>query len=182
MPLALNRVIKLEDFQEQAIRQAIRDVFAEDAAVASDFPDGREHRKQWEVAMAVLALRDGAVLRQDAEVLGIGAGSEATLFWLTNHVARVWATDLYADPGLWIATAPPTMLTDPANAWNGRWNPRRLVIQHMDACELRYEDEMFDGIFSSGSIEHFGGLERIEIAMDEAFRVLKPGGTASFST
>ena len=52
----------------------------------------------------------------------------------------------------------------------------------MDACELWYEDETFDGIFSSGSIEHFGSLERIELAMDEAFRVLKPGGTASFST
>ena len=132
--------------------------------------------------MAMLALRDGGVLRPDAEVLGIGAGSEATLFWLTNHVRRVWATDLYAGPGKWIGTAPPTMLANPGDAWEGPWNPRRLVVQHMDACELWYEDETFDGIFSSGSIEHFGSLERIELAMDEAFRVLKPGGTASFST
>ena len=122
------------------------------------------------------------MLRPDAEVLGIGAGSEATLFWLTNHVRRVWATDLYAEPGKWIGTAPPTMLTNPGDAWEGPWNPRRLVVQHMDACELCYEDETFDGIFSSGSIEHFGSLERIGIAIDEAFRVLKPGGTASFST
>jgi SAM-dependent methyltransferase len=182
MPLALNRVVKLEDFREPVVREAIREVFAHETKRAPEYPDGEEHRKQWEVAMAVLALRDGEVLRGDAHVLGIGAGSEATLFWLTNHVHRVYATDLYADPGAWINAAPPTMLTDPGRAWNGGWNPRRLVIQHMDACELAYEDETFDGIFSSGSIEHFGGLERIGIAMDEAYRVLKPGGTASFST
>ena len=182
MAFALNRVVKLEDFEEPVVRDAIREIFAREAAMAPEFPTGQEHRKQWEVAMAVLALRDGGVLRPDAEVLGIGAGSEATLFWLTNYVRRVFATDLYADPGTWIGTAPPTMLTNPGSAWNGPWNPRRLVVQHMDACELAYEDETFDGIFSSGSIEHFGGLERIGIAMDEAFRVLKPGGTASFST
>ena len=182
MAFALSRVVKLEDFEEPVVRDAIREVFAREVARAPEFPDGQEHRKKWEVALAVLALRDGGVLRGDAEVLGIGAGSEATLFWLTNHVRRVWATDLYADPGKWIGTAPPTMLTNPGSAWDGPWNPRRLVIQHMDACDLSYEDETFDGVFSSGSIEHFGGLERIGIAMDEAFRVLKPGGTASFST
>jgi SAM-dependent methyltransferase len=182
MAFALSRVIELEDFDEPLVKHAIREVFAHEAARAPEFPAGKEHRKQWEVAMAVLSLRDGGALREDAEVLGIGAGSEATLFWLTNHVHRVWATDLYADPGKWIGTAPPTMLTNPGDAWVGPWNPRRLVVQHMDACELCYEDETFDGIFSSGSIEHFGSLDRIAIAMDEAFRVLKPGGTASFST
>ena len=182
MPFALNRVVNLEDFQEPVVRDAIREIYARESGESPEFPSGREHRKQWEVAMAALALEDGAVLRPDAEVLGIGAGSEATLFWLTNYVRRVWATDLYADPGEWVDTAPPTMLTNPGSAWDGPWNPRRLVVQHMDACELHYEDETFDGIFSSGSIEHFGSLERIGIAMDEAFRVLKRGGTASFST
>jgi SAM-dependent methyltransferase len=182
MTFTLSRVIRLEDFAEPVVRDAIREVFAGEAALAPEFPAGYEHRKQWEIVMAILALRDGGVLDTDAEVLGIGAGSEATLYWLTNHVQRVWATDLYAEPGKWQGTAPPTMLTDPGAAWDGPWNPRRLVVQHMDACELCYEDETFGGIFSSGSVEHFGSLERIGIAMDEAFRVLKPGGTASFST
>ena len=182
MPFALNRVVNLEDFQEPVVRDAIREIYARESGESQEFPSGREHRKHWEVAMAALALEDGAVLRPDAEVLGIGAGSEPTSFWLTNYVRRVWATDLYADPGVWVDTAPPTMLTNPGSAWDGPWNPRRLVVQHMDACELHYEDETFDGIFSSGSIEHFGSLERIGVAMDEAFRVLKRGGTASFST
>jgi SAM-dependent methyltransferase len=182
MTFALNRLVNLEDFDEPVVQNAIREVFADEVAKSPEFPTGREQRKQWEIAMAVLALREGGALRPDAEVLGIGAGSEATLFWLTNHVRRVWATDLYADPGIWTGTAPPTMLIDPGNAWNGPWNPRRLVVQHMDACDLAYEDETFDAIFSSGSIEHFGSIDRIGKAMDEAFRVLKPGGTASFST
>jgi SAM-dependent methyltransferase len=182
MSFGLNRVVNLEDFQEPVVRDAIREVYSRESEASPEFPNGREHRKHWEVAMAALALEEGAALRPDAEILGIGAGSEATLFWLTNYVRRVWATDLYAEPGAWVDAAPPAMLTNPGTAWDGPWNPRRLVVQHMDACELHYEDETFDGIFSSGSIEHFGSLERIGIAMDEAFRVLKRGGTASFST
>jgi SAM-dependent methyltransferase len=182
MAFPLCRVINLEDFQKPVVRDTIREIFTRDVSHVADFPDGRENRKQWEIAMAVLALGEGGALRPDAEVLGIGAGTEGTLFWLTNHVGRVWATDLYAAPGAWTATAVPTMLTDPGTAWPGPWNPRRLVVQHMDACNLAYEDETFDAIFSSGSIEHFGSIERVETAMDEAFRTLKPGGTASFST
>jgi SAM-dependent methyltransferase len=179
--VALNRVINLEDFGEPTVRDVIRDVFAIEVESAEDFPAGREHRKQWEVAMAVLALREGGALRPDAQVLGIGAGCEATLFWLTNHVGRVWATDLYASAG-WDADAPTTMLVDPGRHWEGVWNPRRLVVQHMDARALAYEDETFDAVFSSSSVEHFGSLEEISVAMGEAFRVLKPGGVASLST
>lgn len=182
MEFDVNRILKLEDFEQPDVRAAIRDILANEAATSPGFPTGREHRKQWEMAMAVLALDAGGALRPDAEVLGIGAGMEATLFWLTNRVRRVWATDLYAEPGRWNNTAPPTMLIDPGSAWDGAWNPRRLVVQHMDACDLAYEDASFDGIFSSSSIEHFGSVARINAALDEAFRVLKQGGIASFST
>ena len=52
------------------------------------------------------------------------------------------------------------------------FNRRRLVVQHMDALDLRYEDESFDGIFSCGSIEHFGSLENVAVAAGEMARVL----------
>jgi FkbM family methyltransferase len=182
MSYAVNRIINVEDFSEPLVRDTIREVFAAEAAADPTFPTGREHRKLWEVAMAVIALRQGGAIRPDAEILGIGAGTEATLFWLTNHVRRVWATDRYADAGIWDQTAQTNMFTDPGYAWNGPWNPRRLVVQHVDATNLTYEDETFDGIFSSGSIEHFGSLANIRTAMAEAYRVLKPGGTCSIST
>ena len=36
--------------------------------------------------MSVRALRDFGALRPDALMLGVGAGTEATVFYLTNHV------------------------------------------------------------------------------------------------
>jgi SAM-dependent methyltransferase len=52
----------------------------------------------------------------------------------------------------------------------------------MNALELRYEDESFDGIFSSGSIEHFGDLDNIHQSVVEMYRVLKPGGVVGLAT
>ena len=47
---------------------------------------------------------------------------------------------------------------------------------------LRFPDNRFDGIFSSGSIEHFGGLMDVAHSAYEMGRVLKPGGILSLST
>jgi SAM-dependent methyltransferase len=132
--------------------------------------------------MAIRALGDHGVLREDAEILGVGAGREWTAFLLTRHCRRVFATDLYLDPGTWSNTANVEMLTNPERLFSGEWNPERLVVQHMDALELRYPDGSFDGIFSSSSIEHFGDLSAVRRAAEEMCRVLRPGGICSIST
>lgn len=145
------------------------------------FPVGTEYRKHWEVAQAARTLAHTGTLRPDAEVLGVGAGSEPTLFWLTNHVRRVFATDLYLGDD-WAESANARMLADPGAAWDGEWNRRRLVVQHMDALELHYEDDSFDAVFSSSSIEHFGTHADVARSIREAHRVLKPGGVLTVST
>ena len=161
----------------------IRSVFAHELdRFGPEFPRGREYRKHWEVAMAVRALRDFGALHDRAEVLGVGAGNEPTLFWLTNHVRRVFATDLYLQGDGWSCSAHNSMLINPAPHWPAAWNPRRLVVQHMNALDLQYDDDSFDAIFSSSSIEHFGGPAEIRRAMAEMHRVLKPGGVLSVST
>ena len=132
--------------------------------------------------MAVRTLRDFGALRDDAEMLGVGAGNEPTVFWLTNWVGRVFATDLYLEPGVWREFANEGMLAEPGRYWPGRWNPRRLVVQHMDARDLHYEDDSFDAVFSSSSLEHFGTVEDVRYALTEVERVLKPGGIFSVST
>jgi SAM-dependent methyltransferase len=147
----------------------------------TDYPVGREYRKHWEVVQAVRSFAEGDVLRPDATVLGIAAGNEPTIFWLTNHVERVFATDLYLSPG-WEESASAEMLTKPGVGWRGVSNRRRLVVQHMDALDLAYENDVFDGIFSSSSIEHFGGVEEVSRSIEEAWRVLRPGGIFSVST
>jgi SAM-dependent methyltransferase len=143
---------------------------------------GREHRKQWEVAMAVRAFR-AHVPQRPVRALGVGAGLEPTTFWLTNHCEQVHATDLYADPGAWQQSAPPRMLLDPASVEQAfPWNPRRLIVQHMDGRALRYEDATFDFVYSSSSIEHFGQFADVGRAMLEIARVVTPGGIVSLST
>jgi SAM-dependent methyltransferase len=176
------KLCELADFRDPDLRELIRDM----AAVGPerpDYPDGEEHRKPWEVAMSARALRDFGALHEDAEILGVGAGSEATIFWLTRHVKRVFATDLYLTEDSWSELdSGAGMLHAPEGETTLDWNPRRLVVQHMNALELRYEDETFDGIFSSGSIEHFGALDDIHKSVEEMYRVVRPGGVVALAT
>jgi SAM-dependent methyltransferase len=151
------------------------------ASFGDAFPVGVEYRKHWEVVQAVRSLAIGGAIHEEAELLGIGAGNEPTIFSLTNYCKRVIATDLYLATG-WEESANSTMLVEPGSTWKGPWNPRRLIAQHMDALDLRYEDCSFDGAFSSSSLEHFGGYDAIAQSMREAYRILKPGGVYALST
>lgn len=141
-------------------------------------------RKQWEIELSLLTLRENGILHEDAEVLGVGAAKEATIYHLSNEVKRVFATDLYVTPGQWHSHIPKDFLIDPARhkPQGVTCNSRRIVAQHADMRNLPYEDNSFDAIFSASSIEHVGGYEDIAQAAKEIGRVLKPGGIASLST
>jgi len=183
MALAYNKACELEDFRDPALSALIRDLFAHDVErFGAAFPAGREYRKYWEVAMAARSLRDLGALGPGAELLGVGAGSEPTIFWLTRHARRVFATDLYLEGADWADSANAGMLTHPQDFYLGEWYPRRLVVQHMDGRDLAYEDACFDGVFSCSSIEHFGDLDDVRRALQEICRVLRPGGIAVLST
>jgi SAM-dependent methyltransferase len=175
-------VPSVEHFSHPDLRPLLREIWEPVALGGYGWTPEHPDRKSWEVAMALRALRDHGVLRPEAEILGVGAGIEATVFVLTRHVRRVFATDLYLDPGGWSHTAITGMLTDPQQFWAGAFDARRLVVQHQDALDLRYPDCCFDGVFSSSSIEHFGTLDDVSRAMDEIYRVLRPGGVVSLST
>jgi len=138
-------------------------------------PVERCRRKLWETAVTVRALSDLGAVRDDARILSVGAGREWTPFYLTNHVEQVVMTDLYGGPGPW-KNATQDMLINPDPKVGGTWNPQRLVTQHMDAREMRYPDNFFDGVFSTSAIEHFGSDLDIQAAAAEMARVLKPGG------
>jgi len=179
------KVCELSDFDDPEIRELIREVYASDREHFGepDFPARRKYRKYWEVAMTLRAFGAFGVLRDDAEVLGVGAGHEATIYWLTRKVGRVVATDLYRTEDEWSELdSGAEMLTDPGRYWDGAWNPDRLEVLHMSALELEFEDESFDAVFSSSSIEHFGEFAEIRRAVEEIYRVLRPGGVAGLST
>ena len=180
--LSYCKLCELADFRHPDLRDLIRDVNGV-GPERPTWPEGEEHRKAWEIAMSARALRDHGALGADAEILGVGAGQESTIFWMTRHARRVFATDLYLEQDSWSATdSGAGMLVEPAWRAGAVWNSRRLVVQHMNGLDLRYEDESFDGIFSSGSIEHFGELDDIRKSVEEMYRVLKPGGVAAIAT
>ena len=178
-----NKLCELEDFSDPELVSVIQDVCAHKvAALSSAFPTGHEARKDWEVAMSVRALRHFGALHRDATLLGVAAGTEDTIFYLTRHARQVFVTDRYLGAGAWSHLAPVAMLVEPAFLAPFEFEPRRLVVQHMDGRVLRYPDDTFDGIFSSGSIEHFGELGDVAHAAFEMGRVLKPGGILALST
>jgi SAM-dependent methyltransferase len=179
------KLCELADFSDPELRELIRDVFASDIEYFGepDFPTGREYRKHWEVAMTLRAFRAFGALREDAEVLGVGAGHEATIYWLTRYVGRVIATDLYAEEDVWSETdSGADMLTDPGRYWDSEWNPERLEVRSMSGLDLQFEDESFDAIFSSSSIEHFGPFKDVRRSVEEMYRVLRPGGIVALAT
>jgi len=104
--MKLNKVCELEDFADPDLADAIRDVGEHKRARLPGFPKGAEHRKDWEIAMAVLALRQFGALERRSLVLGVAAGAEDTLFYLTRHVGQVFATDRYLDALEWAPEAP----------------------------------------------------------------------------
>lgn len=181
--LSHNKICNVEDFSHPDLYPVLRDLFAHELARFGDaFPAGKEDRKDWEAAMALRAFAAGGLLDGTSHFLGVAAGNEPLLFHLTRVARRVFATDLYLAAGDWEPFGHASMLDDPHRHWPFAWNPRRLVVQHMDALDLQYEDESFDGVFSSSSIEHFGGHAEVERSMDEMFRVLRPGGVCAVST
>ena len=178
-----NKTCELEDFADPELREIIREVFSyEIPKFTPDFPRGVEYRKYWEVAMTVRALRHFGLLRRGARILGVGAGTEVTSFYLTRHVGEVVATDIYEASGHWISYAPRDMLTRPEQFAPCDFERERLTVLHMNGCDLRFPDDTFDGIYSSGSIEHFGTLQDIATSAYEMGRVLKPGGILTLST
>src|SRR5690606_18212864 len=95
-----------------------------------------------------------------------------------------FATDIYLDSGSWTGTAPNNFMKSfddyaPAGV---DYDHTRMVAQHVDMRDLPYPDNYFDGIFSSGSIEHLPSYEAMAQASAEMGRVLKPGGILSLST
>lgn len=181
--LPFSKLCEIADFACDELAPVIRDVCSHKLRdFPPEFPRGAEHRKDWEVAMAARAIRHFGALRPDATILGVAAGTEDTIFYLARHVRQVFATDRYLSSGPWQPVAPIAMLLDPAAVAPGDFDPDRLVVQHMDGRRLLYPADTFDGIFSSGSIEHFGDFQDVAAAAYEMGRVLKPGGVLSLST
>lgn len=142
------------------------------------------HRKGYEFTQLLFGLKALGQLHDGARVLSVGAGHEAPAFWLSNHVQRIVATDLYA--GQWQSVGAregdAAVLERPEEFAPFGYNGDRLTFMMMDGCRLGFRDASFDVAYSLSSIEHFGGVEGASTAVREMARVVKPGGIVAIAT
>ncbi|HEX2170413.1 MAG TPA: hypothetical protein VHF65_08950, partial [Nitrososphaera sp.] len=79
----LNRLCYVEDSENGEIREIL-------SSLQLDFS-----RRSWEYALAIVAMRRFGKLNNNSKAIGIASSKEPLLFYLTNHVNHVYATDLY---------------------------------------------------------------------------------------
>jgi len=158
----------------------LRDLYV----VPDDKP--RMHRKGYEFTQLLFGLRRLGQIRDDAAIISVGAGHEAVLYWLANHVERVVATDMYEDH--WAAGSSRAgegdaqVLRRPDSYAPFSYRKERLVFMKMDGRRLAFRDATFDAAYSLSSIEHFGGFDGAAAAVDDMIRVVKPGGIVAIAT
>jgi SAM-dependent methyltransferase len=142
------------------------------------------HRKCYEFAQLAYGLRTLGFLHDGTSIVSVGAGHEAVLYWLANHVGRVIATDMYE--GVWQTVQSQEgdagVLRSPRDYAPFPYREDRLIFLQMDGLHLGIQSNAVDVAYSLSSIEHFGGLAGAARAVDEMARVLKPGGVLALAT
>ncbi len=180
--MELNKVCTIEDWDSPERAATMRRVLPLFVDQDPAYPRGMEHRKHWEFAQVLLGLDELGAVHPSAMILAVAAGRESVVFDLTNRARWVFATDIYGEGDFVGWTADVAMLKDPDAFALCPFNRRRLVVQYMDALDLRYEDETFDAAYSLSSIEHFGGAAHAARGLAEQRRVVKDGGIVAFTT
>lgn len=183
MSLPLSKTIDVEDFASPELLPYLREINEQEAIRFGSTPDDIvPDSKQWECAMALLALDRAGAASEGSLVAGIGAGTESTIFALARRNAFVFPVDRYLHRTVWSDVAPAGMLIDPAQYCLLEVPQGHVIPVNSSAMKLNLASDTFDAVFSSGSIEHFGSLEHVALAAREIGRVLRPGGVASIAT
>jgi SAM-dependent methyltransferase len=142
------------------------------------------HRKDWEWALGIVAMRRFGKLTKNSKAIGIGSGTEPIPFYLSNNINHVYATDLYKKTDGWEKAAPSDFPENPKKYAPFPYNEEALTVLRMDGTKLEFPSENFDIAFSFSSIEHFGGKNHSGAlkSLREIERVLKRGGIAVIAT
>ncbi|MGO9094329.1 MAG: methyltransferase domain-containing protein [Bryobacteraceae bacterium] len=180
--MRLNKLCNIEDWQDADLRATVRRLLPGLVQAMPEYPTGQEHRKHWEFAHVLNGLERLGAIHPEAMVLSVAGGHEQPAFDLTNRVRWVFLTDLYGQTQFRNEEAEPAVLTSPDSFAGLPYNRNRLVVQHMNALDLRFEPETFDAVFCLSSIEHFGGEAAARHALAGMHRVAKPGGVVAITT
>ena len=194
----LNRLCYLEDWENSEITQTISELqnftsesheqrrdwaIPEETKMVGIRGSGLIHRKDWEWALGLVAMRRFGKLNKNNIAIGIGVGREQVLFYLANNLCHVYGTDLY-DGKQWGNLVPADFPENPKKYAPFPFNENALTVMRMDGTNIMFPSESFDIAFSFSSIEHFGGKNHAGAlqSIREMERVLKKGGIAVITT
>ena len=96
----MNKLCCIEDWENHEVREIIpklQDItyYNKCQGILARKP-GQIHRKDWEWALGIIAMKRFGKLNNNSIAIGIGAGREPILFHLTHYLRHVYATDLYS--------------------------------------------------------------------------------------
>src|SRR5215216_811575 len=172
----LNRLCYIEDWDHNELKNIIN-------GLQNPIFENYIHRKDWNWALGIIAMKRFNKLNDKCTAIGIGAGREEVLFYLANNLKHVYATDLY-DGKEWDNFAPSDFPDNPRKYAPFPYKEDALTVLRMDGTKLEFPSETFDIAFSFSSIEHFGGQnhEGALKSLKEIERVLKKDGIAVIAT
>ncbi len=181
--MKFSKAIDLEDFFNNALSPYLQKIAKIEMGILGiDEPQVIPDSKNWETAMALYSFESFNLLKPGKVFAGIGAGTELLTELLADYETIVFPVDRYLEDTPWSDVAPGGYMVDPLIYTQFYKQAGHIIPVHSDARALNLPSNFFDGVYSSGSIEHFGGLESVEAAAAEIGRILKPGGFASIST
>jgi SAM-dependent methyltransferase len=185
--MRLNKLCCIEDWENYEVKEIVpklQDItyYNKCRGILARKP-GQIHRKDWEWALGIIAMKRFGKLNKNNTAIGIGAGKELILFYLANHLGHIYATDLYSTKE-WENFAPADFPGNPSKYSPFPYNQSALTAVRMDGTQLEFPSDSFDIVFSFSSIEHFGGENYSGAlkSLKEMERVLKPGGIAIVAT
>jgi len=169
----INKVYDFEDMKSEVVQK-----------FASDINMSMLSRKTWEHYFQYSVLDNNGLINQESRGISFGAGRENMLYYLSNKVKEIWATDIYEVNTNWYGDAntdnPEKFLKEDAPL---PFNDSSLIAMYGDMRDLSYfSDDYFDFAYSSCAISHIGYYEDFLQHLKEANRVLKPGGVYVFTT
>ena len=172
------KLIDREDWNIEPLGSLIKEAYELSVLRHPTGAEAPYDSKLWENALAVESLSS---LSPESNVLGVGAGLEVTSFMLASRGLNVFASDIYLAADQWDEPALKAFALNPELVFPN-YSRERIFPIHVDARYLPFPDEYFDGVYSSGSLEHFGSEEDIIQSIKEIVRVMKIGARASIST
>ena len=147
------------------------------------------HRKIWEYAFVLQAIRENGALRGGARGVGFGCGEEPVASLLASRGIDVTVTDLAPEQskGLgWVATGQHTSSLHKAyypDLVSQDEFDRRVRLEYVDMNAIPASmNEGYDFCWSICALEHLGSIRKGLDFIKNSMKVLRPGGVAIHTT